>query len=117
MIPIPNLSPYVYIEPKPVSVLSDPLRLLCPLDLFQHRQRTTTMELLKTLHLETSQFFSNCIRPSSVARIALYSFGGITILLFTVYLWLWPFQYATLHFRNLPGGSTPISPIINLSLR
>ncbi|KIR63999.1 cytochrome P450 [Cryptococcus bacillisporus CA1873] len=61
------------------------------------------MELLKTLHLETSQFFSNCIRPSSVACIALYSFGGITILLFTVYLWLWPFQYATLHFRNLPG--------------
>lgn len=59
------------------------------------------MELLR--HLGTSQFFSNCIRPSSLACIALYSFGGITILLFTVYLWLWPFQYAALHFRNLPG--------------
>lgn len=61
------------------------------------------MELLKVLHHEASQLFPNCIRSSPVACIVLYSFGGIAILLFSVYLWLWPFQYAKLYFRNLPG--------------
>lgn len=65
------------------------------------------MELLKVLHHGASQLFPNCIRSSPVACIVLYSFGGIAILLFTVYLWLWPFQYAKLYFRNLPGGSSP----------
>lgn len=65
------------------------------------------MELLKALHHETLQLFPDCIRSSSVACIVLYSLSGIAILLSTVYLWLWPFQYAKLHFRNLPGGSPP----------